>query len=126
MFGGGGGRVQPQLAQFKPYVVDDAMRLGRNLDLGLQELPSDMARPAEIGGLEQRVPRLRRHLECLCVRKKIFLLDAVLKQIVRREDARLPVRRNERAQPQYFVSRVESEFHGIPSLDLKLPVGLTL
>ena len=44
MLGGGRGRIEPQLAQFDPRVVGAAMRLGRHLDLRLQELPADMSR----------------------------------------------------------------------------------
>ena len=62
-----------------PRVVGATMRLGRDLDLRLQELPADMPGRAEIGGLEQRVRRLRRNLAGLGIGQKIFLLDAELK-----------------------------------------------
>ena len=80
MLGGGCGRVLAQLAQFDPRVVGAAMRLGRDLDLGLQKLAADMARarrnrrPGTARPAFPPEPRRFRASD-----KKIFFLDAELK-----------------------------------------------
>ena len=79
--------VLPQPLELGARIADFAVRLGRDLDLGLQKLAADPPGIAEIGELEQRVRRLRRHLQRVRIGQKIFLLDAELEQIVRREDA---------------------------------------
>ena len=52
-------RALPEAEQLQPGLADTAMRLGRDLDLGLQGLPSDMPSRAEIGALEERIWCLR-------------------------------------------------------------------
>jgi len=70
MLRGGGRRVLPQPQQFLLAVAGDAMRLGRDLDLGLKKFPSDMARRAEIGALKERIRRFRRNLQSFRIGEK--------------------------------------------------------
>ena len=93
MFGGRRGRVQAQLPQLDPRIVDMAMRLGRDFNLGLQKFAADVARRCKSGGLEQRFRRLGRHLAGFRVRQEIFLFDAELKILVGAKNARRLARR---------------------------------
>ena len=110
MRGGGRRHVLAQPLELGARVADLAMRLGRDLDLGLEKLAADPPRIAALGELEQRFRRLLGHLERLCVGEKIFLLDAELKQIVRGEDAGV-FRRHQGADAEAALVRIESEFH---------------
>src|ERR1700692_1770632 len=116
MLRGGGRRVLAQAKELAPRFLDAAMRFGRDLDLSLQEFPPDMARRAEIGGLKERIRRLRRSFERLGVGQKVFFLDAELKLIARREGASLLAGSNEGADAKYSLLWVESEFHGFKVL----------
>ncbi len=115
VLGGGGGRVQAQLAQFDPRVGSDSMGFRRNLDLRLQELPLDTARGAYIRGLKQRVGSFRRYLECRGVGQEIFFLDAELELIVGREAVRLTPRREKCPDKKPSFLGVEAKFHSVRS-----------
>src|ERR1700733_4304336 len=104
-------RIQPQLAEFDPRVVDDGMRFGRDLDLGLEEFAIDATGGAEVGSLKQRLGSFRRDIEGLGIGEEIFLLDAELELVVGHKDARLPTRGEESPQAQAPILRVKPEFH---------------
>ena len=87
------------------------MRLGRDLDLRLQEFAPDAACGAAVGSLKKRVRCLSRGFEGLAIGKKIFFLDAKLKQLVRRKDPRLATRRNKRADAKSPFAWIELKFH---------------
>ena len=88
VLGGGGGSILAQPQQLAPRRAGIVMRLGRDLDLGLQEFALDTARGAEIRRLEQRVGRLGRCLEGPRIGQKIFFLDAEAETIVGADLAR--------------------------------------
>ena len=87
VLGGGGGHVLAEPLELGSRVADLAMRLRRNLDLGLEKLAADAPRSAALGKLEQRFRRLLGHVQGARIGEEIFLLDAELEQVVRREDA---------------------------------------
>ena len=109
---GGGSRILPQPQKLLPRFIGAAMGFGRDLDLCLQEFPTDPADGAELGSAEQCVGCLRRRLASLRIGQKIFFLNAELKQVVGPEGARFPARRDERAEPETPLARIEFEFHG--------------
>jgi hypothetical protein len=94
------------------------MRLGGDLDLGLQEFPSDMARRAEVRRMKERIRRLRRRMERLRIRQKIFFLDTELESVIGRKDARLLPGRDQCPDAEDSLLRVEPEIHGFKFLVL--------
>jgi hypothetical protein len=87
------------------------MRLSGDFDLRLQEFSADTAGSVAVSDLKKRVRRLWWRREGLAIRKKVFFLDAKLKQFVRRKDTRLVTRRNERADTKSPLAWVEFKFH---------------
>jgi len=89
------------------------MRLGRDFDLRLQEFSADPAGGQAVGGVKKRFRSLCGNLECLAIGKKIFFLDAELKQLAWRKDARLALGRNERTDVKPPFEGIESKFHAL-------------
>src|SRR6202012_4589931 len=109
---GSRGGILPELQEFTPRIADLGMRLGRDLDLRLQEFALDASGGAEIGRAKQRVGGFARRLKSLGVGEEIFLLNAELEGAVGHETRRA-IRRGERTGTKSFVGRIEPELHGL-------------
>src|ERR1700745_3783962 len=101
----------PQAQQLTARFVEASMRLGRDFDLRLQELPLDTTGGAAIGDLKECVRCLGRRGESFTIGKKVLFLDAALKQCVGGKGMRLVTRRNKRADTKSPLAWIELKFH---------------
>ena len=110
VLGGGRRHVLAKPLELGSRVADLAVRFRRDLDLGLEKLAADPPRSAALGKLKQRFRRFLGHLQGARIGEEIFLLDAELEQVVRREDTSV-FRRHQSADAQAPLVRIEFEFH---------------
>jgi hypothetical protein len=98
--------IQPEMKEFGPGPAAVGMRLGRHFNLSLEEFPPDMPGCPEIGFVKEHIRGFGRHLQRLGIGKEVFLLDAKLKFIVRREDARRRPR-DDSPDVEVLLARIE-------------------